>query len=91
MLFRSERFRSLDGQDHELHESMCVIADPDRTIGLAGVMGGANTEVTDASTRVLLESAWFDPATTEIYTIAYTLSLHDALPICTRGRGLGLG
>ena len=42
--------------------SMLVIADPRRAIGLAGVMGGANTEVTDRTTRVLLESAWFAPA-----------------------------
>jgi phenylalanyl-tRNA synthetase beta chain len=59
-----ERFRTLDGQERLLDASMCVIADPQRAIGLAGVMGGANTEVTDATTRVLLESAWFDPATT---------------------------
>jgi phenylalanyl-tRNA synthetase beta chain len=59
-----ERFRTLDGQERRLDDSMCVIADPERAIGLAGVMGGANTEVTDATTRVLLESAWFDPATT---------------------------
>lgn len=61
---RGERFQTLDGQERELDDSMCVIADPARVIGLAGVMGGANTEVTDGTTRVLLESAWFDPATT---------------------------
>jgi phenylalanyl-tRNA synthetase beta chain len=59
-----ESFRTLDGQDRALTDAMCVIADPERAIGLAGVMGGANTEVTEATTRVLLESAWFDPATT---------------------------
>jgi phenylalanyl-tRNA synthetase beta chain len=59
-----ERFVTLDGQERQLDDSMCVIADPARAIGLAGVMGGANTEVTDGTTRVLLESAWFDPATT---------------------------
>jgi phenylalanyl-tRNA synthetase beta chain len=59
-----ERFQTLDGQERELDDSMCVIADPARAIGLAGVMGGANTEVTERTTRVLLESAWFDPATT---------------------------
>ena len=61
---RGERFRTLDGQERELDDGMCVIADPARAIGLAGVMGGANTEVADGTTRVLLESAWFDPATT---------------------------
>src|SRR5439155_1003016 len=45
-----------------LDASMLLIADPRRAIGLAGVMGGANTEVTDRTTRVLLESAWFAPA-----------------------------
>src|SRR5258705_348176 len=57
-----ERFTTLDGQERALEPSMLLIADPRRAIGLAGVMGGANTEVTDGTTRVLLESAWFAPA-----------------------------
>src|SRR3989475_3772746 len=57
-----ERFTTLDGQERPLDASMLLIADPKRAIGLAGVMGGANTEVTDRTTRILLESAWFDPA-----------------------------
>ena len=57
-----ERFTTLDGQERVLDGSMLMIADPKRAIGLAGVMGGANTEVTDRTTRVLLESAWFAPA-----------------------------
>jgi len=56
-----ERFTTLDGQERALDASMLMIADPRRAIGLAGVMGGANTEVTDRTTRVLLESAWFAP------------------------------
>jgi phenylalanyl-tRNA synthetase beta chain len=56
-----ERFTTLDGQERGLDDSMLVIADPRRAIGIAGVMGGADTEVTDGTTRVLLESAWFDP------------------------------
>jgi phenylalanyl-tRNA synthetase beta chain len=59
-----ERFVTLDGQTRTLDDSMLVIADPARAIGLAGVMGGQNTEVSDTTTRVLLESAYFDPATT---------------------------
>ncbi len=59
---RGERFTTLDGQERVLDDSTLVIADPAWAIGLAGVMGGANTEVTGATTRVLLESAWFDPA-----------------------------
>ena len=57
-----ERFTTLDGQERTLDASMLLIADPRRAIGLAGVMGGANTEVTGRTTRVLLESAWFAPA-----------------------------
>jgi phenylalanyl-tRNA synthetase beta chain len=57
-----ERFTTLDGQARVLDDSMLVIADPARAIGLAGVMGGQNTEVSDRTTRVLLESAYFDPA-----------------------------
>jgi phenylalanyl-tRNA synthetase beta chain len=56
-----ERFTTLDGQARALDASMLMIADPQRAIGLAGVMGGANTEVTDRTTRVLLEAAWFAP------------------------------
>src|SRR5262249_57169624 len=56
------RFTTLDGQERALDVSMLMIADPRRAIGLTGVMGGANTEVTDRTTRVLLESAWFAPA-----------------------------
>ena len=57
-----ERLRTLDGQERTLDSSMLVIADPRRAIGLAGVMGGENTEVSPATTRVLLESAYFLPA-----------------------------
>jgi phenylalanyl-tRNA synthetase beta chain len=56
-----ERFTTLDGQTRVLSDRMLVIADPGRAIGLAGVMGGANTEVTERTTRILLESAYFQP------------------------------
>ena len=56
-----ERFTTLDGQARTLDASMLVIADPQRAIGLAGVMGGQNSEVSAGTTRVLLESAYFDP------------------------------
>ena len=59
-----ERFITLDGQTRALDSGMCVIADPQRAIGLAGVMGGRNSEVTESTTRVLLESAYFDPVAT---------------------------
>jgi len=56
-----ERFTTLDGQPRALDDSMLVIADPESAIGLAGVMGGANSEVGPATTRVFLESAYFAP------------------------------
>ena len=59
-----ERFTSLDGQEHELRPPMLMIADPERSIGLAGVMGGANSEMTDATRNVLLESATFNAINT---------------------------
>ena len=59
-----ERFTSLDGQEHELRPPMLMIADPERSIGLAGVMGGANSEMTDATKNVLLESATFNAINT---------------------------
>jgi len=55
-----EPLTTLDGVGRELSAGMLVIADPERAIALAGVMGGANTEVSWSTTRVLLESAHFD-------------------------------
>ncbi len=57
-----ERITTLDGQERVLGETMLVIADPARALGIAGVMGGADSGVTGATTRVLLEAAWFQPA-----------------------------
>ncbi len=55
-----EQLVTLDGEERSLTEGMIVISDPDRAIGLAGVMGGENTEVTKKTNRVVLESAAFD-------------------------------
>jgi len=55
-----EPLTTLDGMERRLREGMLVIADPARAVALAGVMGGANTEVSWSTTRVLLESAHFD-------------------------------
>jgi len=55
-------FMTLDGQDRALAADDLVIASGNEVIALAGVMGGANTEVTESTRRVLLESAWFLPS-----------------------------
>ncbi len=60
----NERHTTLDGVDRTLDPPMLVIADLDRAVGLAGIMGGANTEMTEKTTSVLLESANFDPINT---------------------------
>jgi phenylalanyl-tRNA synthetase beta chain len=57
-----EKMRTLDGHLRELLRSDLVIADEEGAIALAGVMGGADSEVTDATREILLESAYFDPA-----------------------------
>ncbi len=59
-----EVLETLDGQRRELAPPMLVIADATDAVGLAGVMGGANSEVSQGTTRVLLESANFDPVNT---------------------------
>ncbi|HEY7451615.1 MAG TPA: phenylalanine--tRNA ligase subunit beta [Candidatus Limnocylindria bacterium] len=54
-----ETLQTIDHADRTIDERMLVIADAERPIGLAGIMGGADTEVTDATRRVILESAIF--------------------------------
>ncbi|HJP72325.1 MAG TPA: phenylalanine--tRNA ligase subunit beta [Candidatus Limnocylindria bacterium] len=54
-----ESLVTIDHVERSLDERMLVIADRERAIGLAGIMGGASTEVTESTTRVILESAIF--------------------------------
>lgn len=55
-----EKFITLDEVERELDESMLNIKDGDRTIGLAGIMGGLNSEIKDDSTSIIFESANFE-------------------------------
>jgi phenylalanyl-tRNA synthetase beta chain len=59
---KDEKLVTLDGQTRVLAAEDLVIADAERAIAVAGVMGGAETEVREASTDVLVESAHFDPS-----------------------------
>jgi phenylalanyl-tRNA synthetase beta chain len=56
-----ERITTLDGKDRELNPEVLVIADRTSPVAIAGVMGGAESEVSDSTTRLLLECAWFEP------------------------------
>lgn len=56
-----EVMRTLDGVDRQLDESCVVIADAAEPVALAGIMGGEDSEVTERSTNILIESAHFDP------------------------------
>ncbi|MCB2289622.1 phenylalanine--tRNA ligase subunit beta [Clostridium sp. CS001] len=55
-----EKFTTLDEVERDLDETMLNIKDGDRTIGLAGIMGGLNSEIKDDSTSIVFESANFD-------------------------------
>lgn len=54
-------FKTLDGQERKVPAQSLFICDGDRPVALAGIMGGLNSEVTDSTKRILLESAWFEP------------------------------
>lgn len=56
-----ETLTTLDGKRRELSAEYLVIADRERAVALAGVMGGSDSEVTDATRDILLEAAYFDP------------------------------
>jgi phenylalanyl-tRNA synthetase beta chain len=70
-----EKFTTLDETERSLESNDLVIADGERAIALAGVMGGLETEVTSSTTRILLESAVFHP--TRIRRTAQRLALRS--------------
>jgi phenylalanyl-tRNA synthetase beta chain len=68
-----EKITSLDGLERTLSRDMLVIADKERAVAVAGIMGGANSEVTENTTSILLESASFKP--TSIHYTGRTLGM----------------
>jgi len=58
-----ESMKSLDGETRRSDPQTVVIADAKRAVALGGIIGGFESEITDGTRNVLLECAWFDPAT----------------------------
>ena len=58
---KGEQLKTLDGVERKLDETMLVIADAERPVALAGIMGGEDSEISQQTTEVLIESAYFNP------------------------------
>jgi phenylalanyl-tRNA synthetase beta chain len=58
-----ETIKTLDGETRKVGPEAVVIADAKRAVGLGGIIGGFDTEITQGTRNVLLECAWFDPST----------------------------
>ena len=69
-----EKFLGIDGIEYTLDEKTLVIADAEKPVAIAGVMGGKLTEVTDNTKNILLESAFFDPGLVRQASRKYKLS-----------------
>ena len=84
-----EKFTTLDEQEHKLTSDNLLIADPEKGIALAGVMGGFNTEIKENTRDVLLETAYFCPK--NIRATAKNTGLHtDASYRFERGADVGV-
>ena len=84
-----EALKTLDGVDRKLTTEDLVIADARKPVALAGVMGGFGTMITENTRNVLIESAWFDPAT--VRAMAKRHGMHtDASHRFERGADWGI-
>ncbi len=70
-----ETIEAIDHRDYQLGPEMCVIADSRDPVAIGGVMGGAQTEISETTTDILIEAAEFDPVA--IRTAARALNLHS--------------
>ena len=86
-----ERLITLDGQERVLAPTMAMVCDPERALGIGGVMGGAEAEVTDRTTAVLLEAAYWDPGSIRRTSRALGLATDAAYRFERGGDIEGLG
>jgi len=72
----NEKIRTLDGVERQLDSNICMIGDGDgsRAVGIGGIMGGAETEISFSTKNVLIECAWFEPVA--VRRAARFLKLH---------------
>ena len=70
-----EKLVAIDQKTYQLEAGMCVIADADRPVAIAGVMGGLETEISDGTVNVLIETADFEPLC--VRNAARRLNLHS--------------
>jgi len=71
----TEKIRAIDQKDYLLTDQMCVIADAQRPVAVAGVMGGLDTEISDSTVNVLVEAAAF--SSMSVRATARQLRLHS--------------
>jgi phenylalanyl-tRNA synthetase beta chain len=73
---QNEKIRTLDGIDRQVDSNICMITDGDgsRAVGIGGIMGGAETEISFSTKNVLIECAWFEPVS--VRRAARSLKLH---------------
>ena len=83
-----ETLKTLDGIDRKLDPEDLIIADAKKPVALAGVMGGLDSAISESTRNILIESAWFDPAT--VRKTARRHGMHtDASHIFERGADWG--
>jgi len=75
---QDEVFTTLDGVKRKLDKTDLLIADKEKGIGLAGVMGGENTEVNEDTENILIEAAYFDPPSTRKSSKRHSLQTEAA-------------
>ncbi len=61
---KTKKFKTLDGKERELREDVLLICDSEKPVALAGIMGGENSEISESTKDVFIESAYFEPVLT---------------------------